>query len=50
MLEAATTTIDKLRLNIPKLIAMLKEVIKNLLADIDELTDEEQMTKARSGL
>lgn len=43
MLEAATTTIDKLRLNIPKLIAMRKEVIKNLLADIDELTDEERL-------
>ena len=40
---AATTTIDKLRLNIPKLIAMRKEVIKNLLADIDELTDEERL-------
>jgi hypothetical protein len=40
---AAITTIDKLRLNIPKLIAMRKEVIKNLLADIDELTDEERL-------
>ena len=40
---AATTTIAKLRLNIPKLIAMRKEVIKNLLADIDELTDEERL-------
>lgn len=44
---AATTTIDKLRLNIPKLIAMRKEVIKNLLADIDELTDEERLKLAQ---
>ena len=40
---AATTTIDKLRLNIPKLIAMRRQVIQNLLADIDELTDEERL-------
>ncbi len=41
---AATTTIERLCLNIPKLIAMRKEVINNLLADIDidELTDEEK--------
>lgn len=41
---AVTTTIEQLCLNIPKLIAMRKEVIKNLLADIDidELTDEEK--------
>ncbi len=41
---AATATIDRLCLNIPKLIAMREEVIKNLLADIDidELTDEER--------
>jgi uncharacterized protein (TIGR02646 family) len=40
---AAATTIDRLCLNIPKLIAVRKEVIKNLLVDIDieELTDEE---------
>jgi uncharacterized protein (TIGR02646 family) len=41
---AAATTIKMLCLNIPKLIAMREEVIKNLLADIDidELTDEEK--------
>lgn len=41
---AATATIDRLCLNIPKLTAMREEVIKNLLADIDidELTDEER--------
>jgi len=41
---AATTTIDRLCLNIPKLIAIRKEVIQNLLADIEigELTDEER--------
>ncbi len=41
---AATATIDRLCLNIPKLTAMREEVIKNLLADIDidELTDEEK--------
>ena len=41
---AATTTIERLCLNIPKLIAMRKEVINKLLADIDidELTDEEK--------
>ncbi|HAA27510.1 MAG TPA: TIGR02646 family protein [Cyanobacteria bacterium UBA8553] len=41
---AAATTIDRLCLNIPKLIAMRKEVINNLLADIDidELTDEDR--------
>lgn len=41
---AAATTIHRLCLNIPKLIAMRKEVIKNLLADIDidDLTDEDR--------
>ncbi len=41
---AATATINRLCLNIPKLIAMRKEVINNLLADIDinELTAEEK--------
>lgn len=41
---AAATTIKRLCLNIPKLIAMREEVIKRLLADldIDELTDEER--------
>lgn len=41
---AATTTIERLCLNIPKLIAIRKEVIKKLWADIDidELTDEEK--------
>lgn len=41
---AATATIDRLCINIPKLTAMREEVIKNLLADIDidELTDEER--------
>lgn len=40
----AATTIERLCLNIPKLIAIRQEVIKKLLADIDidELTDEDK--------
>ncbi len=39
---AAIQTIERLRLDISKLNNMRKEVIKNLLVDIDELTDEEK--------
>jgi uncharacterized protein (TIGR02646 family) len=41
---AATTTIERLCLNIPKLIAMRKQAVRNLFADlnIDELTEEEK--------
>lgn len=37
----AEITIDKLGLNIPKLIAMRREAIDGILQDIEELTDEE---------